>query len=217
MKVDEADYDKIIKKYKKGASLNALAREYKTYPITISRILEKKGIKLRHDKLVRGSVVNDRSSEILDIVTSVDYPLTEGEIAAQMGIKRLPPKYLKRCPEIGKYIAPRAQADLRRFYKILTRWLDNYGFDYKLNDRKALGVSIDVLLLGKYNKVGILINIRPRYVSKKLYDSRMQEKLRRAKLNGIPMILLEYNDFPELSGLREEIDRAKDLIGGTKE
>ena len=41
--------DKIIELYNNGESMNSIAKKLNTYATTVKRMLEKEGIKIRHD------------------------------------------------------------------------------------------------------------------------------------------------------------------------
>ena len=77
------------------------------------------------------------------------------------------------------------------------------GIKYKPNDRTKLHMSVTALLLGKHSNTILQIAIKPKCISKKKHSEIMQEKMKRARKQGIIIIFLYEENFEDLNVLKE--------------
>ena len=196
----------IIEKYNIGQSMNEIAKEYKTYATTIKRILEKNGIKLRHDSASKGTLLVNDGEKLIEWAKAQNRLVTKEELAKIAGTKRLSPSYFIKYPELGQYVKVETQGELSEYYNKLYDWLKENDIPYKPNDRTRMKVSVDALLLKEYSNIAIQISIKPINISKKKYDENMQLKSLRAKENGLEIIFLNKEDFENLDNLKLILD-----------
>lgn len=196
----------IIEKYNIGQSMNEIAKEYKTYATTIKRILEKNGIKLRHDSASKGTLLVNDGEKLIEWAKAQNRLVTKEELAKIAGTKRLSPSYFIKYPELGQYVKVETQGELSEYYNKLYDWLKENDIPYKPNDRTRMKVSVDALLLKEYSNIAIQISIKPINISKKKYDENMQLKSLRAKEKGLEIIFLNKEDFENLDNLKLILD-----------
>ena len=191
----------LIEAYNSGEAMNSIAKRFGTYPTTVKRILERNKVKLRHDKKKTGVLYVKDGEKLIEWAKSQGRLVTKAELAKQLGKKRLSPSYFLKYPELGKYVEVREQTDLREYTQKLYKWLEEQNISYKPNDRTALGVSVDALLLGDYKDIAIQICDRPKYVSINKHREYIEQKSRRAKERGISIIFLIKEEVIGLSSL----------------
>lgn len=196
----------IIEKYNEGMSLNALAREYKTYPSTVSRILKKRGVQLRHDSRDKGEYYVQDGEKLIEWAKAQGRLVTKTELAAVIGTKRLSPSYFMKYPELSKYVVKHTQNELKDYYTKLYNWLDACNIHYKSNDRTKLGISLDALLLDKYEGLAIQIVEKPTSISRKKYSENASVRAKRAKEAGIVVVYLDHDHFENLDSIKDLLD-----------
>lgn len=207
MKIDN---QAIIDAYKNGQSLNSIARVFGTYATTVRRILEKNGIKLRHDIVTKGTIIVQDGEKLIEWAKSQGRLVTKSELAKVLGKKRLTPSYFIKYPELGKYIVHREQKDIKKYTEKLYQWLENNNIQYKPNDRTMLrGVSVDALLLGEYSGLAIEIQEKPKCVSTKVFEERIKLKIRKAKEADIVIVFLNEEHFENLDSIKGLLDSLK--------
>lgn len=168
------DTKAVIDAYNNGESMNAIAKAFGTYPITIKRLLEKNKVELRHDVRQKGALVLEDGEKLIEWAKAQGRLVTKQELAEAFGKSKISPSYFIKYPELGQYIKPRGQNELQNYADILYNWLKENHIPYKPNDRTKLNLSIDALLLGDYAGFAIQIAIKPLYVSNKKYKNRME-------------------------------------------
>ena len=197
----------VVDLYLRGESLNSIAKVYRTYPITISRILTKHNIDLRHDAKRKGSLYVKDGEKLLRWARKQGRLVTRQELAKVIGTKRLSTSYFDKYPELSQYVETRAQKELKGYYTKLYDWLNENRIPYKPNDRTILGgTSVDAVLIGKYYGVALQIIEKPTYVSRKAHTAKMTEKSQKAADAGIMIIFLTKDHFKDLSKVKELID-----------
>ena len=206
MKIDN---QAIIDAYKNGQSLNAIARAFGTYATTVKRVLEKNGVKLRHDAVTKGAIIVQDGEKLIEWAKSQGRPVTKSELAKVLGKKRLAPSYFIKYPELGKYVVRREQKDIEKYTEKLYQWLNDNHIQYKPNDRTKLKVSIDALLLGEYSGLAIQIQEKPTCISTKKFEERIKLKMRRAKEADIVIVFLNKEHFEDLDGIKGLLDGLK--------
>ena len=206
MKIDN---QAIIDAYKNGQSLNAIARAFGTYATTVKRVLEKNGVKLRHDTIEKGSVIVQDGEKLLNWAKAQGRLVTKSELAKVLGRKRLSPSYFIKYPELGRYIVRREQKDIEKYTEKLYQWLNDNHIQYKPNDRTKLKVSVDALLLGEYSGLAIQIQEKPTCISTKKFEERIKLKMRRAKEADIVIVFLNKEHFEDLDGIKGLLDSLK--------
>lgn len=206
MKIDN---QAIIDAYKNGQSLNAIARAFGTYATTVKRVLEKNGVKLRHDTIEKGSVIVQDGEKLLNWAKAQGRLVTKSELAEVLGRKRLSPSYFIKYPELGKYVVSREQKDIQKYVKRLYQWLSENNIQYKPNDRTKLNVSVDALLLGEYTGLAIQIQEKSKYVSVKKHEESIKLKMLRAKEAGIIIVFLNKEHLEDLDGIKGLLDSLK--------
>ena len=206
MKIDN---QAIIDAYKNGQSLNAIARAFGTYATTVKRVLEKNGVKLRHDTIKKGSVIVQDGEKLLNWAKAQGRLVTKSELAEVLGRKRLSPSYFIKYPELGRYIVRREQKDIEKYTEKLYQWLNDNHIQYKPNDRTKLKVSVDALLLGEYSGLAIQIQEKPTCISTKKFEERIKLKMRRAKEADIVIVFLNKEHFEDLDSIKGLLDSLK--------
>ena len=206
MKIDNQT---IIDAYKNGQSLNAIARAFGTYATTVKRVLEKNGVKLRHDTIEKGSVIVQDGEKLLNWAKVQGRLVTKSELAEVLGRKRLSPSYFIKYPELGRYVVRREQKDIEKYTEKLYQWLNDNHIQYKPNDRTKLKVSVDALLLGEYSGLAIQIQEKPTCISTKEFEERIKLKMRRAKEADIVIVFLNKEHFEDLDGIKGLLDSLK--------
>ena len=206
MKIDN---QAIIDAYKNGQSLNAIARAFGTYATTVKRVLEKNGVKLRHDAVTKGAIIVQDGEKLIEWAKSQGRPVTKSELAKVLGKKRLAPSYFIKYPELGKYVVRREQKDIEKYTEKLYQWLNDNHIQYKPNDRTKLKVSVDALLLGEYSGLAIQIQEKPTCISTKKFEERIKLKMRRAKEADIVIVFLNKEHFEDLDGIKGLLDGLK--------
>lgn len=199
----------IIEAYKKGQSMNTIAKAFDTYPTTISRILEKNNIELRHDTIKTGDICVKDGEKLIEWAKTQGRLVTKTELANILGKKKLSPSYFIKYPELGKYIMSREQKDIQKYAKKLYDWLKNNNIPYKPNDRTKLKVSVSALLLGEYKGLAIQIQEKPKHVSIKKHEDKTRLIIRRAKEAGLIMIFLNKEHFENLDSIKGLLDSLK--------
>ena len=206
MKIDN---QAIIDAYNDGQSLNSIARAFGTYATTVRRVLEKNGVKLRHDTFKKGTIMVQDGEKLIEWAKAQGRLVTKSELAKVLGRKRLSPSYFVKYPELGKYVVSREQKDIKEYVKRLYQWLSENNIQYKPNDRTKLKVSVDALLLGEYTGLAIQIQEKPKYVSVKKHEESVKLKMRRAKDAGIIIVFLNKEHFEDLDSIKGLLDSLK--------
>lgn len=206
MKIDN---QAIIDAYKNGQSLNAIARAFGTYATTVKRVLEKNGIELRHDAVIKGAIIVQDGEKLIEWAKSQGRPVTKSELAKVLGKKRLTPSYFIKYPELGRYVVRREQKDVEKYTEKLYQWLNDNHIQYKPNDRTKLKVSVDALLLGEYSGLAIQIQEKPTCISTKKFEERIKLKMRRAKEADIVIVFLNKEHFEDLDDIKGLLDSLK--------
>lgn len=203
------DYEAIVEAYNRGESMNSIAKAFGTYATTVKRVLEKQGIELRHDDKKEGSLYVKDGEKLIEWAKAQGRLVTQAELAAVIGTKRLSPSYFIKYPELGQYVKSREQKELSEYYTKLYNWLKENNIPYKPNDRTKLGVSIDALLLESYTGLALQIVEKPTTVSKKIYEENALKRVQRAKNAGIIIIFLDEEHFKDLDGIKKLLESMK--------
>ena len=207
MKIDEA---KVVEAYNKGLTMNAIARDFHTYPTTVKRILDKHDIPVRLDGPKKGVLSVKDGDKLIEWAKAQGRPVTKTELAAVLGKARLCPSYFTKYPELGKYVMSDERKEFHEYYEKLYKWLEIRNIPYKRNDRTKLNVAIDVLLLGEYSNIAIEIVERPKSVSNKLHNERLLKKTYKADIAGVKLVKLTKKHFEEnLEGLETLLNSLK--------
>lgn len=207
MKVDEL---KVIEAYKKGLTMNAVARDFHTYPTTVKRILAKYDVPVRYDGPKKGVLSVKNGKELIEWAKAQGRPVTKAELAKLLGKARLNPSYFTKYPELGKYVVSDERKEFHEYYEKLYKWLEIRNIPYKRNDRTKLNVAVDVLLLGEYSNIAIEIVERPKYLSNKAHNERLLKKTYKADTVGVKLVKLTKKHFEEdLVGLEELLNSLK--------
>ena len=201
----------IIKAYNSGKSLNSIAKKFNTHATTIRRILLKNNIELRHDNRKAGLVYVEDGGRLIKWAKAQGRPVTKKELAKVIGTKRLSPSYFIKYPELGQYVITHEQNDLQIYTEKLYKWLQENNIPYKPNDRTKLKVSVTALLLDDYSDIVMILNIKPKCVSKKKYEQDMEEKLNRAYKTGTSIIWVKEEDFKNLDDLKKTLEFKRDV------
>ena len=199
----------IIEAYENGQSINSIAKAFDTYPTSIRRILERNKIPLRHDSRKKGELYVEDGEKLLEWAKAQGRLVSKAELATVIGKSKLSPSYFIKYPELGQYVETRTQKSLKSYIDKLYDWLKENNIPYKPNDRTALGVSVDALLLGEYSNLAFQISERATYVSKRKHEKSIKEKLERAEKAGIRIIFLNKEHF-------ENLDEVKLLLNSLK-
>lgn len=208
MKMD--DYEKVIKLYNSGESMNSIAHTFGTYTTTIKRILEKHNVELRHDTRCEGELYVKDGDKLIEWAKAQGRPVTKAELAKIIGRKKLSPSYFIKYPELGQYLKPRTQKSLKDYINKLYDWLKENNIQYKPNDRTVLGgLSVDVLLLGEYSNLALQVSEKATYISKKKHEETLQLKLDKAKKAGLKIVFLNKEHFDNLDEVKLLLDSLK--------
>ncbi len=199
----------IIEAYENGQSINSIAKAFGTYPTSIRRILERNKIELRHDSRKKGELYVQDGEKLLEWAKAQGRLVTKAELADVIGKSRLSPSYFVKYPELGQYVETRTQKSLKSYIDKLYDWLKENNIPYKPNDRTALGVSVDALLLGEYSNLAIQIVEKATSVSKKKHEKSMNQKIEKAEEAGIKLICLNKNHFKDLDKIKTLLDELK--------
>ena len=199
----------IIEAYENGQSINSIAKAFGTYPTSIRRILERNKIELRHDSRKKGELYVQDGEKLLEWAKTQGRLVTKAELADVIGKSRLSPSYFIKYPELGQYVETRTQKSLKSYIDKLYDWLKENNIPYKPNDRTALGVSVDALLLGEYSNLAIQIIEKATSVSKKKHEKSMNQKIEKAEEAGIKLICLNKDHFKDLDKIKTLLDELK--------
>ena len=199
----------IIEAYEKGQSINSIARAFGTYPTSVRRILERNNVKLRHDSRKKGELYVQDGEKLLEWAKAQGRLVSKAELAAIIGKSKLSPSYFIKYPELGQYVETRTQKSLEIYINQLYNWLKENNIPYKPNDRTALGVSVDALLLGEYSNLAIQIIEKATSVSKKKHEKSMNQKIEKAEEAGIKLICLNKDHFKDLDKIKTLLDELK--------
>ena len=197
--------DKIIEAYNSGKSLTAIAKEFHTYATSVKRVLEREGIKLRHDTKKAGEYYVRNGEKLIEWAKVQGRLVTKTELAKIIGRQKLSPSYFEKYPELGQYVVTHEQNELQAYSDQLYKWLQKNNISYKPNDRRRLGVKVTALLLGDYSNTVLQIAIKPKCVSNKIYSETMIEKKNRAHEQDMTIIFLHEDDFENLDVLKERL------------
>lgn len=199
----------IIEAYKNGQSINSIAKAFGTYPTSVRRILERNKIELRHDSRKKGELYVEDGEKLLEWAKAQDRLVSKAELATVIGRSKLSPSYFIKYPELGQYVETRTQKSLKSYIDKLYDWLKENNIPYKPNDRTALGVSVDALLLGEYSNLAIQIIEKATSVSKKKHEKSMNQKIEKAEETGIKLICLNKDHFKDLDKIKTLLDELK--------
>ena len=188
----------IIKDYENGHSMNSIAKTYGTYTITVKRLLEKYGVKLRHDNTKDHKLYVKGGEKLIEWAKTQGRLVTKTELAAVIGKKKLSPSYFIKYPELGQYIAPYEQTELSEYSKKLYAWLRKNDIPYKPNDRTKIKLSVTAWLLNEYSNILLQIAIKPKCVSTKKFSEDMIARKNRAHKIGMTIIFLNEEHFNSL-------------------
>ena len=89
---------KIIDAYNSGQSMNAIAKEFHTYPTSIRRILKRHNVKLRHDTRKKGELYVKDGEKLIEWAKAQGRLVTKDELAEVVGRKILSPSYFLKYP-----------------------------------------------------------------------------------------------------------------------
>lgn len=199
----------IIEAYKNGQSINSIAKAFGTYPTSVRRILERNKIELRHDSRKKGELYVEDGEKLLEWAKAQGRLVSKAELATIIGRSKLSPSYFIKYPELGQYVETRTQKSLKSYIDKLYDWLKENNIPYKPNDRTALGVSVDALLLGEYSNLAIQIIEKATSVSKKKHEKSMNQKTEKAEEAGIKLICLTKDHFKDLDKIKTLLDELK--------
>ena len=199
----------IIEAYKNGQSINSIAKAFGTYPTSVRRILERNKIELRHDSRKKGELYVEDGEKLLEWAKAQGRLVSKAELATVIGRSKLSPSYFIKYPELGQYVETRTQKSLKSYIDKLYDWLKENNIPYKPNDRTALGVSVDALLLGEYSNLAIQIIEKAASVSKKKHEKSMNQKIEKAEETGIKLICLNKDHFKDLDKIKTLLDELK--------
>lgn len=203
------DENKVITAYKSGKSMNAIAKEFEVHAVTIQRILKKHNVEVRHDMTHGGVLYVKDGDKLIEWAKAQKRLVTKAELAAVIGRKKLSPSYFLKYPELGQYVVSRDQKETQTYTQQLYEWLANNNIAYKPNDRTALQVTVDALLLNEYSNIALQITEKPKCVSHKRHDDAMKLKLQRAEKAGVVILFLNKEHFEDLDGVRTLLDALK--------
>lgn len=193
----------IINAYEDGQSLNAIARSFNTYPTTIKRILIKNDVQLRHDYSSKGDLIVQNGEQLIEWAKAQGRLVSKSELAKVIGTKRLSPSYFIKYPELGQYVKSYEQKELLKYTEKLFSWLKENNILYKPNDKTALeGISVQALLLGEYENIILILNIKPPSMSKKQHNEMIDRRMAKAKEKNLKLLLLEKEYFEDLDVIK---------------
>ena len=208
---EKIELQEMIEAYKNGKSLSAIAHSFGTYPTTVKRILERNNVELRHDAPVKGShvVLND-GEKLIEWAKAQGRLVTRRELAEVAGKTRLSSSYFQKYPELGRYIVPYGQQDIKKYIEQLFAWLQKNNISYAPSDRSALGgIPVQAKLLGEYEGIVIVVDIKAHTLSNIQYKEMINKRLKKAKEKGVALLFLRKEHFKDL-------DCVKDLLDGLK-
>lgn len=199
----------IIRAYRDGQSLNSIARAFGTYPTTVKRILIRNNIELRNTSTRGAFLVND-GERLIEWAKAQGRLVSKSELAKVAGTKRLSPSYFIKYPELGQYVKSYEQKELLKYTEQLFKWLKDNDILYKPNDKTALeGISVQALLLGEYEGMIIVLDIKPYSMSQKRYNEIIRRRLVKANEKGLIVLFLKEEHFEDLDSIRELLDSLK--------
>lgn len=197
----------IIDAYQRGMSLFAIAKEFNSYPTTIKRILERNGIELRHDGVKKGEVLVGDGEKLIEWAKTQGRLVSKAELARVIGKHRLSDSYFVKYPELGQYVKSYEQQELAPYVTKLYTWFKDNNISYKPNDSVALkGLSVQARLLDEgYTDIVVYINIKPKCVSKKVFNAQIERRVAKAKELGFKILFLTEDHFKDLDCLHREL------------
>lgn len=199
----------IIRAYQEGQSLNSIARAFGTYPTTVKRILLRNDIELRHTS-PRGELLVNDGEKLIEWAKAQGRLVSKAELAKIAGTKRLSPSYFIKYPELGQYVKSYEQKELLAYTEQLFQWLKDSNILYKPNDKTALeGVSVQALLLGEYEGLAIVLDIKPPSMSQKRYNDIIERRVVKSKEKNIFILYLKEEHFEDLSSIKELLNSLK--------
>ncbi len=201
----EIDSNILIEEYNNGKSINSIAKKFGIYPTTVTRVLEKNNIELRHDVIRKGILAVKNGEKLIEWAKAQGRLVTKAELAKVAGTKRLSPSYFIKYPELGQYVVTHEQNELQGYSQKLYNWLQKNNIPYKPNDRTKLKVSVTALLLGEYSNIVLQIAIKPKCVSLKKYAENMIGRKNRAHEQDMRILFLHKEDFENLDTLKERL------------
>lgn len=199
----------IIRAYQDGQSLHSIARAFGTYPTTVKRILIRNNIELRSTS-TRGELLVNDGEKLIEWAKAQGRLVSKAELAKIAGTKRLSPSYFIKYPELGQYVKSYEQKELLKYTEQLFKWLKDNNILYKPNDKTALeGISVQALLLGEYEGMVIVLDIKPYSMSQKRYNEIIRRRLVKANEKGLIVLFLKEEHFEDLDSIRELLDSLK--------
>ena len=201
--------EQIIYAYKKGKSLNAIAKHFGMHPTSVSRLLEKNGVELRHDPIKKGRFFITGGEKLIKWAKAQGRLVTKAELAKVLGKKTLSPSYFIKYPELGRYVQDRTQKDLQEYGQKLYKWLRVNKIPYKPNDKTKLGKMVSALLLKDYTGLAIQIDIKAPNISNPKFQQRRRDLYNCAKKNNIQIIWLRAKHFKDLDQIHVLLDKFK--------
>lgn len=199
----------IIRAYQDGQSLHSIARAFGTYPTTVKRILIRNNIELRSTS-TRGELLVNDGEKLIEWAKAQGRLVSKAELAKIAGTKRLSPSYFIKYPELGQYVKSYEQKELLKYTEQLFKWLKDNNILYKPNDKTALeGISVQALLLGEYEGMIIVLDIKPYSMSQKRYNEIIRRRLVKANEKGLIVLFLKEEHFEDLDSIKELLDSLK--------
>ena len=199
----------IIRAYQDGQSLHSIARAFGTYPTTVKRILIRNNIELRSTS-TRGELLVNDGEKLIEWAKAQGRLVSKAELAKVAGTKRLSPSYFIKYPELGQYVQSYEQKELLKYTEQLFKWLKDNNILYKPNDKTALeGISVQALLLGEYEGMIIVLDIKPYSMSQKRYNEIIRRRLVKANEKGLIVLFLKEEHFEDLDSIKELLDSLK--------
>ena len=199
----------IIRAYQDGQSLHSIARAFGTYPTTVKRILIRNNIELRSTS-TRGELLVNDGEKLIEWAKAQGRLVSKAELAKVAGTKRLSPSYFIKYPELGQYVKSYEQKELLKYTEQLFKWLKDNNILYKPNDKTALeGISVQALLLGEYEGMVIVLDIKPYSMSQKRYNEIIRRRLVKANEKGLIVLFLKEEHFEDLDSIKELLDSLK--------
>lgn len=199
----------IIRAYQDGQSLHSIARAFGTYPTTVKRILIRNNIELRSTS-TRGELLVNDGEKLIEWAKAQGRLVSKAELAKVAGTKRLSPSYFIKYPELGQYVKSYEQKELLKYTEQLFKWLKDNNILYKPNDKTALGgISVQALLLGEYEGMIIVLDIKPYSMSQKRYNEIIRRRLVKANEKGLIVLFLKEEHFEDLDSIKELLDSLK--------
>lgn len=200
----------IIQAYEDGQSLHSIARTFNTYPTTVRRILIRNDVKIRHDIPARGDLLVKDGEKLIEWAKAQGRLVSKAELAKIAGTKRLSPSYFIKYPELGQYVKSYEQKELLTYTERLFQWLKDNGILYKPNDKTALeGISVQALLLGEYEGIAIVLDIKPDSMSQKRYNEIINRRVKKSEEKDIFILYLKKEHFEDLDCIKGLLDSLK--------